>query len=76
MFKRHKLIKNALQGLKEDFAWLEIKCTNKNEHHLYTINYIDNIYTINYKNVDFKEVKKVVKAAVKVNNEVVLIKMK
>jgi hypothetical protein len=76
MFKKHKLIKRTLQGLKEDFAWVEIKCTNKNEDYLHTINYIDDKYTINYKNADYKEVKKTLKSAIKINNEVNLIKMK
>jgi hypothetical protein len=31
MFKTHKLIKGTLRGLKKDFAWIEVKCTNKNE---------------------------------------------
>lgn len=76
MFKKHKLIKNTLQGLKEDFAWIEIKSTDKNENYLHTINYIDDIYTINFKNADFKEVKKALSSAIKINNEVKLIKMK
>jgi hypothetical protein len=70
------IIPKTLQGLKEDFAWIEIKCTTKNEYYLYTINYIDNIYTINHKNVDYKKVKKTLKSAIKTKNEVVLIKMK
>lgn len=76
MFEKQKLIKNTLQGLKEDFAWIEVKCTTNNEHYLYTINYIDNIYTINYKNSNYKKVKKVLKSAIRTKNEVVLIKMK
>ena len=76
MFKTHKLIKETLQGLKKDFAWVEVKCTNKNEHYLYTINYIDDTYTINYKHSNYKTVKKVLKSAIKTKNEVVLIKMK
>lgn len=43
MFKTHTFIKSTSQGLKEDFAWIEIKCTTKNEYYLYTISYIDNI---------------------------------
>lgn len=74
MFKTRKLIKVTLEGLKEDFAWVEIKCNIKNE--LHTINYIDNLYTINHKNADYKEVKKVLKSAIKINHEVKLIKMK
>ncbi|MGH4121864.1 MAG: hypothetical protein ACREV6_02850 [Clostridium sp.] len=74
MFKNHKLTKITLQGLKEDFTWVEIKCNHKNE--LHTINYIDDNYTINHKNADYKEVKKVIKSALKIKNEVNLIKMK
>ena len=74
MFKKYKLIKSTLKGLKEDFAWVEIKCNNKNE--LHTINYIDDRYTINHKIVDYKEVKKVIKSAIKINHDVNLIKMK
>ncbi|NNU78381.1 hypothetical protein [Clostridium estertheticum] len=76
MFETRKLIKITLKGLKEDFSWIEIKCSNKNKHYLHTINYIDNKYTINYKNANFREVKKTLKKAIKINDYVNLIKMK
>ncbi|MCB2300268.1 hypothetical protein [Clostridium tagluense] len=54
LIENHKLIKITLEGLKEDFAWVEIKCNIKNE--LHTVNYIDYNYTINHRNADYKKV--------------------
>lgn len=76
MFKNRKLIKDVLEGIKDDFAWIEIKWQDEYNHYMHTINYINNKYVVDSKNVDHKEIKKIIKNAVKSNKDVKLIKMK
>ncbi|MCM1988296.1 hypothetical protein [Oceanirhabdus seepicola] len=76
MLQKRRSINDLLRDLKDDFAWVEIKWTDKYGHYMSTINYIDERYTIDYKKVDYKEVKMVIKQAMKENKDVRLIRMK
>ena len=76
MLQKRRSINNLLKDLKDDFVWIEIKWADKYGYYMNTINYIDEVYTIDYKKIDYKEVKIVIKQAMKDNKEVRLIRMK